>query len=767
MIYDEANRVFWEQRDSQIDSIVSNFISDRNWDDIVPECDTESFRSFCKHLIYVISKFLETDNEAQRELFIKIPVQEFCNRDEQQEDALQINRWRSVINAVVACLSLATVEQTKMNAMPVRNQYMDRDRFVYFNIRNNAPRICQYNSYTGRMEGDQGADIAFRNSPYYFRVRNDFVVNGRNAGNSLIEVINTRNQIESESAYEYHTQYSSAVLVSLGAIRPSTTSVIWKSGMIQVPIKLTTNEQSATASRPDIIVAFGDYKYKGCYNRYKNSNARKIIYVGSDAPYDDVPTYAFSYHEIYRYCRTAEHLSFKEPVFVPLRFEWLEERRQDLTNLLNDCSDTDASLTDDVISRCVTRLLRPFSYANFDSEKLARLKEGMIDNNGIDSIFPIDVDIATIDRVMEWYRGLTFNGTNPKQDYINGHDCDLSIFKSDSYRQRVGNLMGDNKSIIVDNLAFHRYDDRYEYILRYLLFADITSVYYEGFEDISQQTVQRFFTEELNLLRLRPYETNIVPVQNAVENVNYDTYFEEEYHWIDRIYEPGNNVSFLVYFEDGSSEYVDGDIIVDFGEGFERIKISDLIERHHRGSNCVYYKRPDEIDNLMCTGMNIPVSIIDRVDNYSALWKERYKRVFERYSQNEPSIRATVDTIFSHCRISKNSLRKYSREDTIHKFLVRNDMMAMCDFLIAEGVLTNEEKNGVMKSREFLEKKKGFGRNLKDVVFSLFLNEEIVDVAKLALLQKLNEGGYNRDRLMEMTLVQNRSINNIIITEQG
>lgn len=757
MFYDDYSE--WEEKYSQVDGIVSDFIVERNWQDYVPDCDTEMFAKFCRHLMYVLARFLE--EPETRELFVRIPVNEFCNKDEHTGDSLQIQRWQSVINAVISCLSLAVIEKTKANAIPTRQEYRDRDNFIYFN-NNNRPRTCRYNSTNGRMEGDQNADTAFYRSYSTMRVRRDFVVNSRNSERALTDVLETKNQIQGQSSKKMPVQYSSAILITLGAISPSTTKVVWKSDMIDVPLRLTSNPEDVSRCQPDIVVAFGDDKYRGSFNRYRNTSAKKIIYVGSDAPYDGVQTYYFTYHEIYRYCRMGDAPFFYEPEsnFVSLSFPWLKERKDELTQILNDCSQSDAALTADVQTTCLNRLLRPFANARFDSEKLEELKDRVYGD--VDDIFPYDVDLSTIDEVLEWYRQLSYEGTNPKQLYFDEHNNELSIAKFDSYKNRIKDLRGYENTVNVDNLAYHMYDDRYDYIMRNLLFAKVVPIYYEGFEDRSKETLKGFYSNELRALSGRIYGTRIIiPDDHYENNVDYNNFFEEEYKQVSTIYEPGDIISYRVVFNDNTDALVDGDVLVDFGSGLERIKISDLYEKSNYQFPCVYYRGADNMDTLMQVGLDIPEEVMGKVDDYASLWKEKYRKVFDRYRQEACSIREAVDFIYDKCRISKNSLRKYSTADVTHRFLVKSDMLTMCDFLINEQEIESLDKNRILKARELVENKKSFGRTLKDIVMSLYLGEDIIDTMKKRILENLNKGGYSKERLTEMTLTEGKTIRTI------
>ncbi len=755
MLYSNENRELWEERYTRIDKVVTDYVTLQGWDSFVPECDSVLFKAFCRHFMYVITSFLE--ERETRELFIKIPVNEFSNIGEQGGNDLRLIRWQNAINAATACLSLATSRKTKENAFPAMGQYRDRDLYLYFN-NNNKPRLCRYNSRTQRMEGDANAVTAFHNSPVSLRVRHDYVVNARNTEGALLEVFNLRKTIQAESSSCY-PQFNSAALIVSGVCRPSTQMVVWESRMIDVPITISTNAQNASQTNPEIIIALGDDKYLRCYNRYRNSAARKIIYVGTDIPYDNVPTYAFTFQEIYRYCRTAEDSFFCAPLFIPLRFGWLEECRRQLMNILDRCKVSDPALTDDIIHTAVIKLLRPFCNMNFNADKLNDLKERI--SESLDDIFPFDVDISTLESVLDWYGTLTFDGINPKREYVIRNQPDLAIARFDSYKRRVQELSGDGNRIIVDNLACHQYDDRYEYILCNLLFANIVSVYYEGFEDTSRQTVERFLSNESSRLSRRQYGTNAdVPLANYDNNADYDNYFEEEYRLSSIVYEAGDTVSYRVTFTDRTCENIDGDILIDFGSGFERMNISSLYEQENYQRPVIYYRPPERYDNLMRIGLDIPTEVMGRVDDYARLWKERYRTVFDKYNRGVPTIKATINLLFDKCIISKNSLRKYSKSDVPHRFLKKRDMLTMCDFLIAEGVISEIEKNRILKAKELIEDRKSFGRSLKDIVLSLYMHEEITDEEKRRICGRLLRS-FNEEELQEMVLVSGKVIHRI------
>ena len=125
----------WDEEASRIDSEIKAYIADKNWEQYLPQGDgdTESFRAFCRHLVYVISKFLEEEERDSRELFIEVPIEEFIDNN---NPTLQDSRWKQVAESIMANLMLATAQsmynRTFLSNLTPTN---DGDKFLLYDRR--------------------------------------------------------------------------------------------------------------------------------------------------------------------------------------------------------------------------------------------------------------------------------------------------------------------------------------------------------------------------------------------------------------------------------------------------------------------------------------------------------------------------------------------------------------------------------------------------------------------------------------------------------
>ena len=154
----------------------------------------------------------------------------------------------------------------------------------------------------------------------------------------------------------------------------------------------------------------------------------------------------------------------------------------------------------------------------------------------------------------------------------------------------------------------------------------------------------------------------------------------------------------------------------------------------------------------MSVGLSIPKEDIEEIDFYSTEWKQAYQKAFERYDTGSNSKKGTVSRIYEKCKISRICLYLYSLETKSSQFLQKeNDMKEMCNFLISEGFLSQEEMNHIMNARQFVGKYKSFGRNLKNIVLDLKLGEDTIPTELKSIREKLLKE-YSKEDLLGRTL---------------
>ena len=736
---------------NRIDRDINNYIENRGWTNYIPESDCLLFSSLCKHLMYVVTRFLE-DAEG-RELFVKIPVEEFA--DISRED-LRIGRWRDISTTIISCLSLATADSLYSNTRETPN---DGDSLLYISGRGNGVRKCQLNN--GIAYNDNGArDNNYQYGYFFTKCKRNFVVNRRNAENLFVRLTQIGGMIENlrTGRQRFGQQYSSAALVSYETIRPSADITPWDDDWLLSPVRFASNvgDVIGHGNNYDIIVVLGDRKYMNngmpIIQRYRNTRAGKIIYIGT-TDVDVQDSYVFSIKELFHYCYDGE---LSRPTTIALPFEWLNQKKMELDQLLNNCSETDGTLTEDVQRKVSKRFLTLLRNADFSAEKLNEIKDYWDWENICDVFEDPDTCRSTIQAVSDWFQNLQFDGINPKREYMNNHEESVSFSKYQSIRDFIRHDVRDNRSIILDNLGFNeRYDNRYSYILRYNILMRVTALYYEGFEEYSQNSLNSFLNHGIWYMSTPFRESGITCIdRRLLQDINHttetaqsrtlDDFLNFENNDDNHPMYARNNTRYTVTFADRTTETIDGDIVIQEGDEYSIINIADLATREYRNMQITYYRNPDNFDQLIELGVDLPNEDINR---YSNLWKERFITHFNTFVNPDDA----VNYIHQHSGLPKNRIIGYSEENG-NLFIRENDLMRrMCNYLVQQNLITQEDSDYILAARRAWGTRRDFGRNLKSHILRFFVNENYDS----DLLRRLLDNGYTRENLIEQITATN------------
>lgn len=719
------------------DRIRQHFIR-QEWEQFVPNTDNEQFKAFCRHLMYVISRFLETPDK--RELFIQLPVEELADL---RDTNLQTSRWRDLATSIIASLFLATAEKLQFLT---RGEIGEGDHVLYIDLADgrNTVRKCEILN---------GNDVDIRNAWNKTKCKRDLILNRQNRG-QLFEFLSS-NTLESLCNAKISEDYNSAALVSYSTISPQTRYPLWKwtTNWIPSPVDFASKLKEVTGREHnyDVLVVFGDKKYMNgdvdIANWYRNTRARKIIYLGSKAINGVDDAYAFSVREMFHYCHDG---NINLPRIEVMRFPWLDGRKKELFDIFAECAQNDETLTESVQRQVSRKILSQFMNADFSSEKLERIKE-FWDLERICNVFQDpDTSVSTTNSVYEWLQQLEFDGVNPKRAYMDAHPESRSFSRWQNYKRFVKSATDDNRSIILDNLGYHeKYDDRYSYILRYNMSMEVTSLYYEGFEEYAIISLNKFLDEDFwykaSPFREQLKNTRLIDAQApARQELTLDDFDEDfmqfDYNEENRpMYVAGNRARYTVRFEDGTEDSVDGDVLLYEEDLYERIGIADLIGRGNcNGLSITYYKTPDNLDDL--TGLPI-----DDINRYSQCWKNAFRRHFQSLETGNTRNQA-IDIIHEACPfLSKGIIYCYSK-DNPHLFLQdKEKMRRLCNYLRGLNLISEEDASYILKARRAVQIKKSFGRQLKDDILKSIVDSQY----NSSLLTELLET-YTREELIAL-----------------
>ena len=742
----------FEEIINQIDFRIGEYIRERNWERYIPDTDCEQYKALCRHLLYVITRFLEDTDPQNRELFIAIPFEEFADVGNNE---LQTNRWRDFVTTIISCLSLATADQLRQNTIGKINE---GDSMLYIYGNNAVGKCVLRDGCAYGAAGRAAGQIDYNYSRAFFKTKCRGGFRGLNAGlfMRLIELLNNGGILENLTKNKLARQYSSAALVSLD-IRPSRDITPWDDDWLLSPVSFATKYNDVTGRNHnyDILVVFGDRKYMKSgmtiEQRYRNPNANKIIYIGTKE-INTVQSYAFSVRELCHYCYNGE---FQRPNTVMLTFDWLNERKEELEALLRNCAENDETLTEPVQKRTARKFLCQFQNADFDSEKLTEIKSFWDCERIGDTFADPDTLESTINSVYNWFQNLQFNEINPKREYMNNHSESDSFSRFQAVKRFVRND-DESRSIILDNLGFHeKYDDRYSHILRYNVQMNVTALYYEGFEDYSLNCLNRFLDNYLWYTSTPFRESGITRVELNVQQqdarqveittgLTLNDFLDYEYNENNHPMYARNSINYYVEFTDRTQVNIDGNIVICEDGDNKIISIAELFESgNYEGKSITYYQTPDNLDTLIeeVTGLSF-----EEINRYSILWKTKFKEHFNSLSAQRIN---AVERIHRNCNaLSKNLIKIYSTEN--YRSFIRNTkvMEQLCNYLHNNELISDEESRFIKAARRAFETRKGFGKNLKSEILKLV---EYSGYSSDFLEKLFANPNHSREELIEQT----------------
>jgi len=767
----------WKKSEDLIDARIDKILSEKGWDKLLPKGldNQDRMKAFYEHVMYVINSFLEEDET--RELFIQLPTEELANRDSKGEDAKQVKRFRWLNGTIAACLQMATIEQLKENIFVPKeddynitiNRYHVGDLFLakkynggYFYVETTITndgqhsRLRFYNSQNGKVQGNPRAAFGECESSPFVKISR--MPSQLRSGVKLIE-----NALEIiRNTPKISKQYRSASFVSFHAYSPLNENVVTHYSLLNIPFRYFSDYQSAISYNPEIIIVCGDSQYSKVAQAYRNSDAKKIIYIGSEAPFVRIKTYPFTFREIYRY--SSLRMSFTEPTMNTLTFPWLEERQRELEVVLDDCMKADEEFTEEDRNSILRKLICSLSRCDFDTKQLQRIKEKYSEDN-IDEEFNLSIDVSddTITKISSWIQSLEFSGVNPKAKWISSQKASLVLGKNSSYRNDVKGLCGYNNRIVADNLTVSDKDKRYPYILRYHLFANIIALYYKN-EHYALTKLKKYIDKEVEYSSADYRKTLGTDI-----SINISQPVEELPDWLDKFFDEEYNINVsistqsdkcYVTFEDGTNDIVDGEVIADLGEdGYDTINIREA----GKGMEISYYHTPKNLDELIAACEEYKERW-NMVSKYSNLWKDKFKEAYDSKISQGISREEAVKAICDASGLKKEMVKSYTKEYDSRFLRSKKEMRKALNYLESLHLISEDDKKKVMLAKYHSSISLKFGTILKKELYDSFVK----DSCKSSLLDEISKNsGLSKNAIFESAIVTNKIIKSIKIVNNN
>lgn len=761
----------WKKSEDLIDARIDKILSEKGWDILLPKGldNQDRMKAFYEHVMYVINSFLEEDET--KELFIQLPTEELANRDSKGEDAKQVKRFRWLNGTIAACLQMATIEQLRNNLFVsgevdfdnTNNWYKTGD---YFLVKRHDGR---YN-YVQSIISNDGIHprLRFKDKPNPRQTFNECIptsfirieripsqeTNGVKLINKAIELVKCTPGI--------YKKYSSASFVSFNAYSPLNENVITNYSLLNIPFRYFSDYQSAISYNPEIIIVCGDSQYSKVAQAYRNSDAKKIIYIGSEGPFERIKTYPFTFREIYRY--SSLRMSFTEPTMNTLTFPWLEERQRELEVVLDDCMKADEEFTEEDRNRVLRNLVCSLSRYDIDANQLKRIKEKYSEDN-IDEEFNLSIDVSddTITKISSWIQSLEFSGVNPKAKWISSQKASLVLGKNSSYRNDVKGLCGYNNRIVADNLTVSDKDKRYPYILRYHLFANIIALYYKN-EHYALTKLKKYIDKEVEYCSADYRKTLGTDI-----SINISQPVEELPDWLDKFFDEEYNINVsistqsdkcYVTFEDGTNDIVDGEVIADLGEdGYDTINIREA----GKGMEISYYHTPKNLDELIAACEEYKERW-NMVSKYSNLWKDKFKEAYDSKISQGISREEAVKAICDASGLKKEMVKSYTKEYDSRFLRSKKEMRKALNYLESLHLISEDDKKKVMLAKYHSSISLKFGTILKKELYDSFVK----DSCKSSLLDEISKNsGLSKNAIFESAIVTNKIIKSIKIVNNN
>lgn len=813
----------FEAKANELDKIIHEKVA--KWADLLPNPikGMPRFQNFQEHLMYVIMSFLEQENtsDSPQELFIQIPVEEFANlKDENGRDNVQSDGFQRTTGTIATCLLMSCTEKI-WDTIKVSEEHLNSNKLWYKKLNTSflaefdestyriltykewpakrQPGLSRYdilNTTIGKRYLEYLGYIDEKNKPQ--RIPTNNFCNIRSFYNlkkcpryNLLEVLHELEKLRKFlNICDTVRQYDSAALVHIGTYAPINENIPIESRYFDTLDCYNSIENLQNAlgetDKKDVVIVIGDKRYKDKRQAFRDCAAKKIIYIGSEEPAPNLSAYPFTYRELYRYCAPKENLRFEEPTLVRnIDFPWLDETMKSLDERLNEISQTDEFLTEDVKTSVKYFFRSRFTDIGFCKEKWETQKYEI----DLSSIISFESPQETIDSIHEWCENLEYNDVaspkcleiakrqwKPAQVYgkdwkkqlvfderTKGYFVDKSL--KNSYKKDLPNLTNEGNLIVLDCASYNKGENdapkykAYQYTLSHHLFSHIVALYYKC-EDNYVKGIQWFLNQEFKCYEsmMRKQLDTSIPVEEVkdspYEDVNETIFSLEDFMDANDItgrWTEAESRKAIVTFKNREEKRIDGDVLVVDGEKLVRKSIFSLadINFENKDITIIYYQNPEIFDDLMTAYFDFPVGA--DIQHYEKTWKTALRDFVNKDEKKH------VLEIVKSTKISKEKIKRYTKENCPNKFLgSRKEMNEICKFLTAKGFLQESEISWILAAKKAYDQYKPMGGELKEEV----LNYKEGKLPKSGFVNKVSQKlGITAEAIAEKCLNSNIIMN--------
>lgn len=424
-------------------------------------------------------------------------------------------------------------------------------------------------------------------------------------------------------------------------------------------------------------------------------------------------------------------------------FPWLDEAMKSLDKRLNEISQTDEFLTEDVKASIKYFFRSRFTDIGFCKEKWETQKYEI----DLSSIISFESPQETIDSIHEWCENLEYNDiASPKcieiakrqlkpalvygkdwkkQLVFNKRTKGIIIDKTlrTSYITDIPNLTNEGNLIVLDCASYNKGKNdapkykAYQYTLSHHLFSHIVALYYKC-EDKYIKGIQWFLNQEFNCYEsmMRKQLGTTIPIEEVkdspFEEVNETIFSLEDF--MDANDKTGRwteSRKAIATFKNGEEKRIDGDVLVVDGEKLVRKSIFSLadINFDNKDITIIYYQNPENFDDLMTAYFDFPVGA--DIPHYEKIWKMALQNFVNKDEKKH------VLEIVENTKISKKKIKRYIRENCPNKFLSsRKEMSEICKFLAEKGSLPKNEISWILAAKKAYDQYKPMGGELKEEI---------------------------------------------------
>lgn len=745
----------WTEDVQRVDEMIHTRLEENHFSCFLPTLSGRNypnFMAFQEHLMYVIISFLNEENSADnrpKELFIQLPIEEFAVAGRDQD-----NNFRRLVGTAEACLQLCSVGSYYdcINVTPeMVEQGLDDwsnngEYFVGFNtdggvhlLRRCGRRFQRYYPVNRRW---------FDTNPQMFF--------GQNIFNRIIRVTNgirpnDLNRVEAafarlgqyvEASGDVIRQYQKAFLIRRDMYNSLNDNLIDETCFgIGVVERRNTIPNVQNVGDDAVVVLVGDAAYNRQHRRCVNLGFKKIIYIGSERPGEQIPTYPFTFREMCRYCSLNgnQRFDYQLPEFVEnIQFPWLDNAIEGFKRVLEGVNPQFENGGNKAL-----RLFSSFcSHLDFGSarwqDKWPSVKDSIL--NCFDyttTIENYDAFAEGYDKIEAYLDSLVYEEeSNPKKSQAeeitrraDNRTRTLVLSRSSSYKRAINRLASDRNIVVIDRAANvpsidAAWSSAYRWVARYRPYATTVYALYYTHEASYANSLRDFLNSEESCytkeLRCR-YGTQMCfggdNVGEAVaapvlEDFMSEPEFEGDYD--SRWY---SGVKYQVTFEDGSQTIIDGDVLMHDDEGWRRIGVEEL----QQGVTIRYYQ-PGDFEMWM--NYYFGEAEVQRVDESTRDWKEALRR----YCDNNPErVRQIALCAGTNAGVIRNHLRP-NGPDFLQQMAKQR---RACEFLERQGLLTSEQSRFILACKRIRNASTKYGRKFKDELMTYFLEDNVGDILSI------------------------------------